>query len=208
MDRMYRHQRHLYDLTRKYYLIGRERMLKTMAIQDSNRALEAGCGTGRNLVHLARANSGAHLFGLDASLEMLRTANAKLARAGLSGRVVLRHSLAEDLCHRRTFELTEPFDLIFFSYSLSMIPTWQRALDAALANLRPGGRLFILDFWDGAGLPGWFRRGLVRWLALFEVHCRPELLSYLETLHASGSGQLRLESIARRYSFLVQFQKA
>ena len=26
MDRMYRYQRHIYDLTRKYYLLGRDRI--------------------------------------------------------------------------------------------------------------------------------------------------------------------------------------
>jgi S-adenosylmethionine-diacylgycerolhomoserine-N-methlytransferase len=51
--------------------------------------LEVGCGTGRNLVKLARAYPEARLFGLDVSREMLASASAALARAGLSARIAL-----------------------------------------------------------------------------------------------------------------------
>ena len=32
MDKMYRHQRYFYDLTRKYYLLGRDRLINEMKI--------------------------------------------------------------------------------------------------------------------------------------------------------------------------------
>ena len=34
MDRVYRHQRHVYDLTRKCYLVGRDRMIAEHAPRD------------------------------------------------------------------------------------------------------------------------------------------------------------------------------
>jgi S-adenosylmethionine-diacylgycerolhomoserine-N-methlytransferase len=32
MDAMYRYQRHIYDLTRKFYLLGRDRLLASLPI--------------------------------------------------------------------------------------------------------------------------------------------------------------------------------
>ena len=42
MDRMYRHQRHIYDLTRKWYLLGRDQMLASLAPRPGDRILEVG----------------------------------------------------------------------------------------------------------------------------------------------------------------------
>ena len=54
MDDVYRYQRYIYDLTRKYYLFGRDTLLRSLDIPDGARVLEIGCGTGRNLVVAAR----------------------------------------------------------------------------------------------------------------------------------------------------------
>jgi len=45
MDRMYRYTRHVYDLSRKYYLFGRDRLLRKMQIAEGDRVIEVGCGT-------------------------------------------------------------------------------------------------------------------------------------------------------------------
>ena len=50
MDRIYRRQRHLYDFTRKYYLLGRDRLIHRLSPPAGSRVLEIGCGTARNLV--------------------------------------------------------------------------------------------------------------------------------------------------------------
>ena len=54
MDRMYRRQRHIYDLSRKFYLLGRDEAIAGLSAGPGDRVLEIGCGTGRNLVKLAR----------------------------------------------------------------------------------------------------------------------------------------------------------
>jgi S-adenosylmethionine-diacylgycerolhomoserine-N-methlytransferase len=202
MDRMYRYTRHVYDATRRYYLLGRDRLLRLMQIRDGDRVVEMGCGTARNLIKLKRLHPAARLYGLDASQSMLDTAALALQRHGCAD-TVLRHCLAEQLDARQTFGLDEPFDVIFFSYSLSMMPTWPAALDAALANLRPSGRIYIVDFWDQAGLPRPFAYVLKRWLALFHVHHRPELLAHLQELERQGRCTLNLQSIGGRYAYLA-----
>jgi S-adenosylmethionine-diacylgycerolhomoserine-N-methlytransferase len=174
MDRMYRHQRHIYDLTRKFYLLGRDRLIDTLELRPGERVCEVGCGTARNLIALARRHADVAFQGIDASATMLRTAQAAIDRAGLSRRIQLRHGLAEELDAGET-----PFDVIVFAYSLSMIPAWRAAIARAIAMLRPGGTIAIVDFWDQRGLPSWFARPLRAWLALFDVHPRPELVDEL-----------------------------
>jgi S-adenosylmethionine-diacylgycerolhomoserine-N-methlytransferase len=129
--------------------------------------------------------------------------------AGHAGRepIVLRQGLAEQLDAQRMFGRDEPFDTIFFSYCLSMIPTWPGAIDAAMANLRPGGHLLIVDFWDQKDLPGVFAAGLKRWLAMFHVHSRPEVHDAIVDLGTSGRGDVQFESVARRYAYIASIQK-
>jgi S-adenosylmethionine-diacylgycerolhomoserine-N-methlytransferase len=207
MDRMYRLQRYFYDATRKYYLLGRDRLLREMQLQPGDRVLEIGCGTARNLIRLARQRPDVACYGLDASHEMLDTAAAKVRRRGLESRITLRPCLAEELDHARTFGLDAPFDAAFFSYSLSMIPTWPEAIAAALANLKPHATLYVVDFWDQGGWPRWFRSLLKTWLDLFHVVHRPELLDHLRELEARGVGRLTIEPVARRYAYIATFRK-
>jgi len=211
MDRMYRWTRHVYDATRRYYLLGRDRMLRDLADDLAHASgttptvLEVGCGTARNLRRLAELAPAARLYGLDASDEMLDTARHSLDRSGLPT-VTLGQGLAEELDPPAMLGTSGPFDAVFFSYVLSMIPMWEAAVDAALNQVRPGGTLTIVDFWDQGDLPGWFRTLLQSWLSLFGVHHRPALLAYLRTLDDQGRVDLTLEPVAYRYAYTARLR--
>ncbi|TGP83804.1 class I SAM-dependent methyltransferase, partial [bacterium M00.F.Ca.ET.222.01.1.1] len=90
MDGVYRWQRHIYDLTRKYYLLGRDRLISGLDVPPGGTVLELGCGTGRNIILAACRYPEARFFGLDISAEMLETASAAIARENLSARVTLK----------------------------------------------------------------------------------------------------------------------
>lgn len=207
MDDMYRLQRHIYDLSRAYYLLGRDQLIAELDLQPGETACEIGCGTGRNLVLMARRYPQARLMGLDASTEMLRSAQAKVDRAGLTDRLPLVHGFAEQFDPAAAFGLSEPLDRIVFSYSLSMIPPWRESIEHALRSLKPGGRVHIVDFGDQAALPGWFRGMLFWWLDLFGVHVRPELLTYLHELKASGRAEVDIRPIFRGYAFRADLRR-
>ena len=114
MDRIYRHQRYIYDLTRKYYLFGRDQLIAEIGLRPGDRVVEVGCGTARNLVKMAQAYPGVMLFGVDASLEMLKSAEETIRRAGLAGRIKLAHGYAEALSPAM-FGESKPFDAVVFS---------------------------------------------------------------------------------------------
>jgi S-adenosylmethionine-diacylgycerolhomoserine-N-methlytransferase len=204
MDKMYRYQRYIYDVTRKHYLYGRDQLLDKLDIAAGARVLEVGCGTGRNLAILAQRYSAAQFYGVDASNEMLNSARSRMSREISDGSVKLACCLAEAFDYRDTFAVRGPFDVIFFSYVLSMIPGWQAALENALSNLKPGGQLFVLDFCDQGELPAWFRSALRFWLARFGVVYRPELLDHLSKLSETHGAAVQVDMLAKRYSFLAE----
>lgn len=207
MDQIYRYQRYVYDLTRKFYLIGRDALIREMHVEPGDKVLEMGCGTARNLILLAKRHPEARFFGIDASQAMLDTAQIHVDRAGLSKRIILRQALAEEVSYAETFDLKAPFDSVFFSYSLSMIPTWKDALHAAMENLTPGGMVYVVDFWDQGGWPRWFQTLLKGWLSLFHVKHEPELLDYMQSFERGGEGSIEIDSILRRYAFKTRLRK-
>lgn len=206
MDRMYRHQRYFYDLTRKYYLLGRDKLIAEMNIQPGENVLEVGCGTARNLIILAKKHPRTSFFGLDASSEMLKTSQTKVD-AGKIKNINLQVALADDFTFDKTFNLEKPFDTIFFSYSISMIPPWKESIANALNNLKAGGSFYIVDFYDQKDLPKWFQKALQGWLRQFHVQFWGELMPHLENLEKEGLGKLIITPLYRRYSFIARFEK-
>jgi len=199
MNRTYRHQRYIYDFTRKYYLLGRDRMIAEIDARDGARVLEIGCGTGRNLIAVARKFSGARCFGIDVSTEMLNSAIGAISRAGLAARVSVAHEDATRFDPGSLFGITQ-FDRIFISYSLSMIPQWQGVLDTAVSLLAPNGELRIVDFGGQERLPGAFRRLLRQWLAAFHVTPCDDLEAILQARAAAAGASLAFERLYRGYA--------
>lgn len=181
MDRIYRWQRPIYDLTRKYYLLGRDRTIRDLALAPSGTVLEIGCGTGRNLALIRRLWPEARLHGIDISAEMLKSAHA---RPGLNAVLALGDAATFDADHLLG---RLSFDRIMMSYCLSMIPAWREAIVNACCMLGPGGSLHIVDFGDFTGLPAPVRGGLRRWLAAFHVAPRDDLAGFV-TRTASARG--------------------
>ena len=199
MDRVYRQQRHIYDLTRKFYLLGRDRMIDRLSPRPSARIVEVGCGTARNLVVAAHTYPDVHFFGIDISAEMLVTARRVVGRAGLDDRIRLARADATAFDPAWLFGVPS-FTRIFFSYSLSMIPAWQDALVEAISWLAPQGELHVVDFGGQEGLPRWFRAGLRGWLGLFHVEPRDELEAELTVLALRSGALTTFERPFRGYA--------
>jgi S-adenosylmethionine-diacylgycerolhomoserine-N-methlytransferase len=201
MSAMYRWTRHIYDVSRRYYFLGRDDLLRAIAARPGGAVLEVGCGTARNLHRLDEWAPQHQLYGLDASLSMLATARETLDRTHRTDRITLGHGLAQALAPQRQLRTETDFDIVFFSYVLSMIPSWPAALRSTFRHLAPDGRVYIVDFWDQADLPDWVASGLQRWLALFDVYPRPRLVHTLQRLGRIDGVSCVVEPVARRYAY-------
>lgn len=200
MDAIYRFQRPIYDLTRKYYLLGRDRLIRDLDAGSGQSVLEIGCGTGRNLVAAARRWPSARFAGLDISPVMLEGARRAVARRGLEGRVDL---LAADACDFAADPRLggRRFDRVFLSYTLSMIPGWERAIEEALAVLAPGGSVHIVDFGQQERLPRPFRALLFAWLRAFHVTPRAALPAVVEDAAARHGRRAVVHPLYRGYAW-------
>jgi S-adenosylmethionine-diacylgycerolhomoserine-N-methlytransferase len=206
MDRQYRWQRHIYDLTRLPYLLGRDRLIEELNPPAGARVLEIGCGTGRNLIRIARTYPGVDCFGIDVSNVMLATARRSIATAGLQGRIGLAQADAVTVDPTHLFGV-ESFDRVVISYALSMIPSWRRVLAHSASLLAPQGSLCLVDFGDQAPMPGWFRVLLFRWLGRFHVSIRTDLKQELVRLADAADLQLQVRDLYRGYACLAQLKR-
>ncbi|KAB7741679.1 methyltransferase domain-containing protein [Parvibaculum sedimenti] len=206
MDRVYRNQRHIYDLTRRYYLLGRDRLIAGLGARPGMRVLEVGCGTGRNLISALRRFPQAEFYGMDISSEMLATARAAACKARLEQRVSFAQGDATDFDPERAFGIRK-FERVFMSYTVSMIPEWRRAVEQAMRNVAPGGSLHIVDFGQQEGLPRFFRALLFAWLGWFHVSPRADLREALGEIAAAHDATLDFQSLHRGYSWLAVLKR-
>ncbi|QFY88539.1 class I SAM-dependent methyltransferase [Magnetovirga frankeli] len=171
-----------YDQFRERLLQGRSELLHDLAgrLNKGDSLLEMGAGTGRNLAFLSPR--------LDdlARVELVDLCQPLLAQAEARWRHLPQVQVieADATCYRPQ----QPVDAVYFSYSLSMIPDWFSAIDNALALLKPGGWLAVVDFYVSrrSPAPGHRRHGALcrhfwpAWFAHDGVQPSPDHLPYLE----------------------------
>ncbi|CDK25193.1 unnamed protein product [Kuraishia capsulata CBS 1993] len=151
LESFYKTQAQVYDSTRKLLLQGRETALSLAAAHFTSSGkknlvwVDIGGGTGWNIEQMNRIVSLRKYFKkvylVDLSPSLCQVARHRFAKAGLSKIVEI---LCVDACD---FEIPEgKADLITFSYSLSMIPTFHSAVDHASELLNSGGLVMSVDF--------------------------------------------------------------
>lgn len=198
MEATYALHRHFYDVTRKFYLLGRDRLIRELAPPPGGSVLEIGCGTARNLVVAARRYPQARFHGFDISEAMLETARKSVAKHGLTDRIILAQGDAGSFDVERLFGV-RAMDRIFMSYTLSMIPPWIEAIERGAASLVPGGSLHIVDFGQYERLPALAKRLHFKSLADFHVHPRAELPAVLRRVAQQRGLALDFRSSLRGY---------
>lgn len=157
-----------YDRFRERLLAGRAELVASLPLPERAHVVELGGGTGRNAEFF-----GARLAGIE-RIEVVDLCRPLLARARARG-IAQLHAVEADAT---TYRPQRPPDCVFLSYALTMIPDWRGAIDNAMAMLKPGGALGVVDFYvapprPGAGgarhgaitrhfWPAWFRHDGVR----------------------------------------------
>lgn len=168
-----------YDRFRARLLHGRETLVRLMDVPAGARVLELGGGTGSNLAHFGqRLASFERVELVDLCPALLEQARR---RAGTLPNVEVIEADAT------TYRPAVQPDAVYFSYSLTMIPSWHAAILNALEMLEPGGTLGVVDFYvsDANGGPGAAQHGALarhfwpRWFGHDGVHPSPEPLRLL-----------------------------
>ena len=121
------------------YRAGRVTAISTMGLGLGIRVLDLGCGTGLNhpLLQDAVGPTGT-VIGVDSSRQMLAQARRRARRHGWRKVVLLQADMTE-------VAGLEPLDAMIATYTLSVVPGWERAWARALAAARPGGRMAVVD---------------------------------------------------------------
>ncbi len=200
MEATYGFHRHIYDFTRRFYLLGRDRLVRNLAPPSGGTVIEVGCGTARNLIVAAKRWPDARFHGFDISEAMLDTARRSVAKHGLVGKITLAQGDAGRFDTDALFGL-EKVDRIFMSYTLSMIPPWQEAIAQAAASLAPGGSLHIVDFGQYERLPALLKRLHFKSLNDFHVFPRRELPAVLKRVAVERDLVLDFTPLYRGYAW-------
>lgn len=176
-----------YDAFRERLLHGRGEMIDTLSAAlteqrcslDGVHVVELGGGTGRNLLFFGERLP--HLGRVD----LVDLCGPLLAEA--RRRFVDRSNVRVCEADACSWRPDAPADAVYFSYALTMIPDWRAALDNALAMLKPGGVLGVVDFYVSAPRPdvglarhtAFTRFFWPRWFAHDGVRPNPEHLRAL-----------------------------
>ncbi len=141
------HWARYYDLLTGSLLLGqehkmRETTVEMAGVQPGDKVLDVGCGTG-SLTRAAQARAGGtgEVHGIDASPEMIQVATRKAEKAGQD--IDFQIGLIEKLAFPDNY-----FDVVLSSLMLHHLPDdlKQRGFAEILRVLKPGGRLFAVDF--------------------------------------------------------------
>lgn len=180
-----------------------KKVIRAMKLHPGDKALDLGCGTGRNLLLMANntGESGA-LYGIDLGEEMLAQAKARFA--GWKNVHLAQGSILE------AYPFNETFDHITISFVLHGFSAEQRIqiVQNALQQLKPGGIFSFLDWipMDFHQQPWWFRA------AFGYIEC-PMVYEFIrhDYAHEFENSELTYHSETRHlmgFARLVQLKKA
>ncbi len=134
-----------YDLLNRVLSLGldrgwREALVRAMALEPGDHALDLATGTGDVAVAIARAHPEARITGVDPSAGMLAVGRDKLARAALEDRVTLVQGDAQAL----PFD-DDDFAASCIAFGIRNVPDRALGLAEMARVTRPGGRVVVLE---------------------------------------------------------------
>jgi S-adenosylmethionine-diacylgycerolhomoserine-N-methlytransferase len=160
LESFYAGQASEYDEFRKRLLQGREELWAAIDAPEGSVWVDMGGGTGANLDFFGdKIDRISNVYLVDLSPSLLEVANRRCEESGWPN----VQTVEADATLFQPPEGTA--DVVTFSYSLTMTPDWFAALENALAFLKPGGLIGVVDFYvsrkypaDGLVRHGWLTR--------------------------------------------------
>jgi SAM-dependent methyltransferase len=165
----------------------RPRAVERLDLKAGDCVLEVGCGTGRNLAFLSRAvGPDGRVYGIDLSEGMLAKARSACGKGGLTNVLLIQ-------CDASEYELPEPVDGAIFSLSYAVMRDRKQALRNAWRQLKPDGRMVMLDAKVLSGFLGRTTRGLFSLILRLTVLGNPDVEALKDIRELTG--QVEVEEL-------------
>lgn len=178
LERFYAGQADAYDSFRERLLHGRAELIEALELPDQAHVVELGGGTGRNIDFFGtKLNQIKQYEVVDLCASLLAVARK---RASQSNNIQVVEANA---CH---YQPSAPVDLVIFSYSLTMIPDWELALDNAKKMLKPNGKIVVVDFTLSDQQSRWISLFWQKWFGHDGVYLNPAQANRLKKLFPNG----------------------
>ena len=133
-----------YDSLNTFFSMGMDRLWRrrlAKSISGSKTVLDIATGTGEVAIETVDVLPEASVFGVDPSSEMLLLARKKIVSRGLSERISLARSRAEELPFKDGF-----FDAVTIAFGIRNTVDPALSLSEMRRVLRPGGKAAVLEF--------------------------------------------------------------
>ncbi len=133
-----------YDSLNTFFSMGMDRLWRrrlAKAISGSKTVLDIATGTGEVAIETVDVLPEARVFGVDPSSEMLLLARRKIVSRGLSERISLSRSRAEELPFK-----DGSFDAVTIAFGIRNTVDPTLSLSEMRRVLRPGGKAAVLEF--------------------------------------------------------------
>jgi ubiquinone/menaquinone biosynthesis C-methylase UbiE len=120
------------------------RLNEALALRPGQRVVDLACGTGSNVVDIARAVAPGEVIGVDYSEGMLAEARERVEAEGVAA--TFRHARAEEFIAQAP---AESFDVVSMRFVLAYVD-WKAVLPGIGRILRRGGRFGLLTSLSGS----------------------------------------------------------
>ena len=159
----------------------RRKAADRLDLKPGSHVLEIGCGTGRNLPFLSQAvGTTGRVYGVDLSPGMLAKAQDLCDRNHWTNVKLIECDAAE-------FRAPVPLDGVMFGLSYNTMPHHLTVLREAWDQLRPGGRLVIMDAKLPPGLGGRLVLPFSLWLMKRTMLGNPLIKPWEDLARVAGS---------------------
>lgn len=135
-----------YDLLNRLFSLGidqgwRRKVIRMLKREPVERLLDVATGTADLAIMAARKEAARQVIGVDISEGMLSHGREKVKTAGLEERLLLQQADSQALPFA-----DGAFDAVTVAFGARNFEDLERGLREMLRVLRPGGRLFVLEF--------------------------------------------------------------
>jgi len=141
-----------YDFLNHFLSMGidiywRKRLVKRLIKQAPANILDVATGTGDLAIAMLKANPN-KIVGIDISNGMLEVGRKKITEKGVENKITLQQADSENL----PFE-DNSFDAVSVSFGARNFENLEKGLSEMCRVLRPGGKLYILEFSQPTAFP-------------------------------------------------------